>query len=136
LTLSADQRQALAADAAYVGSPHHTDIPKFGMSAAPRDGAMTVEAAEADNLKNPDCLVCPRKWARRGNEATQVLRAALKAGIFVSQGVGVMPSPVWARDPDNPDIVYEAKLCSPPTGYKAYPITSFQVEFNLPFEMP
>lgn len=136
LTLTEIERQALAEGASYLGSPHHTDIPKFGLSAAPRDGAMTVEAAEADNLKNPDCLVCPRKWARRGDDATKLLRAALQAGNFVSQGAGVMPSPVWARDPENPSLVYEAKLCSPPKGYKAYPLTSFQVEYNLPFEMP
>jgi len=89
LTLSDEERKALADDATYVGSPHHTDIPKFGLRAAPREGAVTVETAEADNLKNPDCLVCPRKWARRGNDATNLLRAALRAGTFISQGAGV-----------------------------------------------
>lgn len=136
LTLDDAARTAIAMGAIYVGSPHHTDIPKFTIKAAPREGAMTIGAAEAENLKNPDCLLCPRKWARRGNAATSLLRTAIEAGTFVSQGVGVMPSPVWARDPDNADLVYEAKLCSPPNGYKAYPLTSFQVEFNLPFEMP
>lgn len=136
MTLTDDERKAIAADAEYVGSPHHTDIPKFGLMAAPRGGAMSIEAAEADNLRNPDCLVCPRKWARRGDDATQLLRKALKEGIFVSLGAGVMPSPIWARDPENPELVYEAKLCSPPKGYKAYPLTSFQLQYNLPFEMP
>ena len=97
---------------------------------------MTVEAAEADNLKNPDCLVCPRKWARRHDDVTALLRAALKAGAFVSQGAGVLPSPVWARDPENSELVYEAKLRSSPLGYKAYPLTSFQVEYNIPFLLP
>jgi len=82
LTLTDDERKALAEDAIYVGSPHHTDIPKFGLRAAPREGAMTIEAAEADNLKNPDCLVCPRKWARQNTAATELLRSALKAGTF------------------------------------------------------
>lgn len=135
-TLDADTREAMARDALYVGSPHHTDIPKFKINAAPRQGAMTIEAAEAQNLKNPDCLICPRKWARRGDAATNLLRAALKAGTYVFDGGAGMPSPVWARDPDDPSLVYEAKLCEPPKGYKAYPLTSFQVEYNLPFEMP
>lgn len=136
LTLTDDERRALAEDAIYVGSPFHTDIPKFGLNAVPREGAMTVEEAEADNLKNPDCLVCPRKWARRGNDATELLRDALRAGIFVSHGAGMMPARVWARDPENPGLVYEAKFCTPPKGYKAYPLTSFQVDYNIPFEMP
>ena len=136
LTLTDDERKQLASEAVYVGSPHHTDIPKFGLRPAPRNGAKSIEAAEADNLKNPDCLVCPRKWARRGDDATELLRAALTAGTFVSRGADVMPSPVWARDPDDPNLVYEAKICSPPKGYKAYPLTTFQVEYNLPFVMP
>lgn len=135
VTLTEDERKAIADAAVYVGSPHHTDIPKFGLTPAPRVGHMTVEAAEADNLKNPDCLVCPRKWARRRNDVTTLLRAALEAGTFVSQGAGVLPSPVWARDPDDPELVYEAKLRSSPLGYKAYPLTSFQVAYNIPFQL-
>src|SRR3954452_23030257 len=61
-TLTDVQRRALATDASYVGSPHHTDVPKFGMQAAPRTGATSIEHAEVDRIKNPDCLVCPRKW--------------------------------------------------------------------------
>jgi hypothetical protein len=61
LTLTVEQRNALASGAVYVGSAHHTDIPKFGLKAAPR---------------------------------------------------------------------------SPPKGYKAYPLVAFQVQFNIPFDMP
>jgi hypothetical protein len=136
LTLTAEERETLAQGAVYVGSPHHTDIPKFGLNAAPREGAVTFEIAETENAKNPDCVVCPRKWARRAGEATELLQKALKDGTFVSEGPGFMPSPVWARDPEDPEIVYEARLCSPPKGYKAYPLTSFQVAYNIPFEMP
>lgn len=137
LTLTEAERKELADKAIYVGSPHHTDIPKFGLRSAPRDGATTIEAAEADNLKNPDCVVCPRKWARRGCDATMLLRAAIQAGTFVSLGAGIMPSPVWAQDPECQELVYEAKLLtSPPNGYKAYPLTCFQVEYNIPFVMP
>ncbi len=136
ITLDDEAREALAEGAIYVGSPHHTDIPKFKIKAAPRQGAMAIEAAEAQKLKNPDCLLCPRKWARRGDAATNLLRAALEAGTYVSEGAGVMPSLIWARDPDDANLVYEAKLCEPPKGYKAYPLTSYQVEYNMPFDMP
>ena len=134
-TLTDGQRAALAQDAEYVGSPHHTAFPKFGIKAAPRTGAMNIRQAEAEKIKNPDCLVCPPKWIRRQGDATQLLRNAIVAGAYVSEGPNVMPSRLWVRDPEE-DIVYEAKLCNLPKGYKAYPLTSFQVAHNLPFELP
>lgn len=134
-TLTAEQREELAHDAKYVGSPHHTDVPKFGLLAAPRSGAMDVGQAEVERIKNPDCLVCPRKWVHRQGAATELLRAAITAGTFVATNPGEMPDRIWARDPDE-DIVYEAKLCQLPKGYKAYPLTAFQVAYNLPFELP
>jgi hypothetical protein len=134
-TLTTDQREALARDALYVGSPHHTDVPKFDLRAAPRAGAMEIEQAEAEKVKNPDCLVCPRKWAHRRGDATKLLQAALKAGTYIAESPEVMPTRIWARDPEE-DIVYEAKLCQSPKGYKAYPLTSFQVAYNLPFKLP
>jgi hypothetical protein len=134
-TLTEEQRKELANGASYVGSPHHTDVPKFGLQAAPRIGAIDIAQAEAEKLKNPDCLVCPRKWIRRQDDATKLLQQALIAGTYLSEGVNIMPSRVWVRDPEE-DIVYEAKLCQPPKGYKAYPLTSFQVAYNLPFELP
>ena len=97
---------------------------------------MTIEEAGHQGLKNPACVVCPRKWVRRQADATRVVREAIKSGIFISEGARQKPSKLWARDPDDPTIVYEAKLASPPNGYKAYPLTSFQVEFNLPFQLP
>lgn len=134
ITLSDEERELLAEDAQYVGSPHHTDVPKFGLIAAPRAGATTIEQAEAESMKNPDCLVCPRKWVRRRDAATALLQAALRAGTYIANG-GHMPGRLWVRDPEE-DIVYEAKLCSEPKGYKAYPLTSFQVIHNLPFKLP
>lgn len=133
-TLTAEQRQELAYGAQYVGSPHHTDVPKFGLRAAPRSGAMDIVQAEGEKIKNPDCLVCPRKWVHRQSDATDLLRAAIVAGTFIATRPGEMPARIWARDPEE-DVVYEAKLCQPPKGYKAYPLTSFQVAFNLPFEL-
>lgn len=135
-TLSAEERQALAEGAKYVGSPHHTDVPKYGSTANPRQGFVTIDEAEDQGLKNPACTVCPRKWVRRQAEATKLVRRAIEIGAFISEGPGKKPYLLWARDPDDPNVVYEAKLAFPPNGYKAYPLTSFQVEFNLPFVMP
>jgi hypothetical protein len=135
-TLSPAQLRALAAGAVYVGSPHHTDVPKYGLQAKPREGAVTIDRAESEGLKNPSCTVCPRKWARRQADATKLLVSAIEGGHFVGDGPDAMPGRVWARDPDDPDLVYEAKLCAPPKGYKAYPLTRFQAEFNLPIELP
>ncbi|WP_156953856.1 hypothetical protein ACOZ4Y_08670 [Komagataeibacter rhaeticus] len=126
------ERENLAADACYVGSAYHTDVPKFGMKATPRSGAMGVEQAEAEKIKNPNCLVCPRKWIRRQTDVTKLLQAALSAGTYVTDGPNIMPDRLWVRDPEE-NVVYEAKLCQPPKGYKAYPLTSYQVAHNLPF---
>jgi hypothetical protein len=135
-TLSLAERSALAVRAAYCGSPHHTDIPKYGNSAAPRAGAQRVEVAEADGLKNPSCTLCPRKWVRQHTKATQLLQDAIKNGQFAAGEPDELPRLVWARDPDDPRLVYEARLAYPPAGYKAYPLTHFQAKFNLPIELP
>lgn len=135
-TLTDGQRLALAEAAKYVGSPHHTDVPKYGLSSSPREGFATIEEAEAQGLKNPSCVVCPRKWVRRQADATRLVQQAIKQGTFISEGADQKPQILWARDPEEPNLVYEAKLSHPPHGYKAYPLTSFQAEFNLPFQMP
>jgi hypothetical protein len=134
-TLTELQRAVLADGAEYLGSPYHTDIPKFQLTPHPRQGATTIQEAESAGLKNPSCLVCPRKWARRQADATALLRDAIKRGNFVPSEGGGLPAMVWAKDPDDPDLVYEAKLRSPPDGYKAYPLTKFQVRFNLPISL-
>ncbi len=135
-TLTLEEREALAEGAKYVGSPHHTDVPKYGLRSTPREGHATIEIAEDRGLKNPSCLVCPRKWVRRQADATKLVQYAIKNGTFIAEGTERKPSKLWVRDPDDPSIVYEAKLCEAPNGYKAYPLTTYQVEFNLPFDMP
>jgi hypothetical protein len=134
-TLAPEVRAELAQKAEYVGSPHHTDIPKFGLQNHPRSGATTIELAEEQGLKNPACLVCPRKWARRQDDVRKLLRDAIEAGNFVASADGAMPTPVWVRDPDNATLVYEAKLSHPPVGYKAYPLTRYQAQYNLPIPL-
>jgi len=136
LALPVEARETLAEGARYLGSPHHTDVPKFGLSAHPRPGFTTIEDAEQQALKNPSCLVCPRKWVRRLTDATNLVQKAIKDGTFVPEGENQKPSRLWARDPDDRNIVYEAQLAYPPDGYKAYPLTTYQVEFNLPFVLP
>jgi hypothetical protein len=135
-TLSEASRAELASKAHYVGSPYHTDIPKFGLQANPRTGATTIERAEDQRLKNPTCTICPRKWARRLDEVTALLRRAIEAGNYIANPHGGLPAVVWARDPANESLVYEAKLSQPPGGYKGYPLTQYQAEYNLPFRIP
>lgn len=133
-TLTDNQREDLADTAVYIGSPHHTDVPKNGIQPAPRENAKQFAAVEG--LKNPDCLLCPRKWAHRSRDATALLRAAICNGTFVSSGPDTLPAVVWARDVDEPTLVYEAKrLSTPSNGYKAYPLSMFQVD-NLPVRVP
>ena len=134
--MSEEARTELAQQADYVGSPHHTDIPKFGLQNNPRTGATTIERAEEQGLKNPACTVCPRKWARRLDDVRALLRAAIEAGNFVTPPHGELPKVVWARDPESTSLIYEAKLSHPPAGYKGYPLTQYQAEYNLPFRIP
>jgi hypothetical protein len=133
--LSPEERSALACQAEYVGSPHHTDVPKYNVQAKPRSGAMRIEDAEKERLKNPSCMLCPRKWVRRQKDATALLQRAIRDGLFEANGMTGLPYRVWARDPEDGDLVYEAKLTAPPAGYKAYPLTSFQARF-LPIVLP
>jgi hypothetical protein len=131
----AAERSAIADAARYVGSPHHTDIPKFQLESHPREGATTIEKAEAAGLKNPTCTLCPRKWAHRHREVLALLQTAIRTGNYAASEGDGMPSRVWARDPDDPELVYEARLRSSPDGYKAYPLTTFQARYNLPVEV-
>ena len=41
-TLSEKEREVPAEDVQYVGSPHHTDVPKYGSPSSPRYGFATV----------------------------------------------------------------------------------------------
>jgi hypothetical protein len=118
----------------YVGSGHHKDVPAMGIVPRPRPGAIRVEAAERNRINNPDCTLCPRKWARRTIEAaTELLRAGVRLGqVSTDAGPDSLPARVWVRDPQQNEIVYEAKRLSYPVdGYKAYPLTSRQSR-NLP----
>lgn len=99
---------------------------------------MTVDEANAQKLLNPSCLVCSRKWARRHGDVTALLRASIHNGYFVAPvDPASLPKHVWARDPEDPTIVYKAVLLShPPNGYKAYPLSRLQADRDIPFRLP
>ncbi len=123
--LSADELAALANLAVYQGSPYHKDSPNHFGEFRPRPGAISAEAALAADSE-PDCTICPRKWAWRGGDVTKLLRQAICDG-FVSADAerSSPPSRVWARDPDMPELVYQARRL-PSGAYYAYPLTRAQ----------
>jgi hypothetical protein len=135
--LNREQCLEIAAQVQYVGSQHHTDIPKYGLENKPRPGFMPIAKAEKLRIANPSCTICPRKWASRRAEATALLQNAIENGHFVVEANATqLPQRVWARDPEDVNLVYEAKLLSSPSnGYKAYPLTRHQAQ-ALPFELP
>ncbi len=121
--LSPSTLKQMAAQATYEGSVQHKDGMSFAGSPAPRAGATHVST----QLENPDCMLCPNKWAWKKDAATDLLRSAIERGQFDVRKGGAMPRYVWARDPADRKIVYEARrLTQPPHGYKAYPLTALQ----------
>jgi hypothetical protein len=135
--LAPETLAALAARANYVGSPHHKDVPTFGLTPGPRKGAMHVSVADQQGIDNPDCTICPRKWTGQLPRVTELLREAIQRGhISDDAETDRLPRHVWARDPDEPELVYEARLLSwPADSYKAYPLTRKQAE-ALPIHLP
>jgi hypothetical protein len=129
--LSDEQRETIARAASYVGSPFHKDTPSFVGAPSPRMGAVTIQRALERDIVNPDCTLCPRRWARRRDAATDLLRDAIRKGLFeaCSSDPKRLPKHVWARDPENSSMVYEARrLTHPANGYKGYPLTPTQAK--------
>lgn len=121
--LSDETLRQLAKQATYQGSVQHKDTMSFAGPPSPRAGATHVGTAN----ESPDCMLCPRKWAWEQDAATELLRAAIERGQFSGNAGDVMPQYVWARDPVDKGIVYEARRLSyPENGYKAYPLTALQ----------
>lgn len=120
----------LAATAVYVGSTQHKDTPSFAGAPSPRSGATHVGAGET-----PDCMLCPARWANAQPAATALLRQAIANGTFSRDGGATLPRRVWALDPADSRIVYEARrLSAPPNGYKAFPLTAEQIR-NLDIKL-
>lgn len=129
--LSESTLKQMASQATYEGSVQHKGGMSFAGSPAPRAGATHVGA----QFETADCMLCPNKWAWEKDAATDLLRSAIERGQFDVKSVSAMPQYVWARDPVDRKIVYEARrLSQPEHGYKAYPLTRLQTA-NLEIEI-
>jgi hypothetical protein len=92
--LAPDERQALAASVAYVGSGHHKRFPAaygFGPHASPR----------------PMKSVCDGKRVVPREEAEQLLRGGVLAGMFSEPSEQGFPKYIWSVDGQGE--AYEAK---------------------------
>ena len=126
--------EAMAARAVYVPSPKHKMgmfIDESGTRTVGRPGqnATTVAKALEDKPEEPFTMICPERWNNRhpGDEATLLLREAIRRGQIGYPVTDGLPQWVWARDPDDPKVVYLARrLSTPSNGYKAYPLTESQ----------
>jgi len=120
----------MANRAVYVGSHKHKKGMYQGRIGDPGSRPTTVEQARVAPPVKPFTMLCPVKWNQLvpSNEATMLLRAAIRYGQIGHPVNDGLPEYVWARDPDDPSIVYEARRLSfPENGYKAYPLIEAQV---------
>jgi hypothetical protein len=122
--------EALASQAVYLGSAKH----KWGKSwlgvGRPGFNALSTDQANQDDPTPPYTMVCPEKWNRLDptSEATCLLREAILKGQIGHPIVDGLPKVVWARDPDDPSIVYRARQLTPGgREYKAFPLTKTEV---------
>ena len=128
---AAGELARLAERARYVGSVKH----KFGKSSLgvgrPGKNPVRPENLAADDLPKPYCTICPDKWNRRPPEeqATGLLREAIRQGRIEPVITGQMPKFAYIRDPEENDIIYRAHLMSEANGtYKAYPLTQAEID--------
>lgn len=115
--------EAAAAFAVYVGSEKHKYGAYFGRVGRPGVNPTTVEQAAQQQPVEPFTMICPEKWNNRDPaiEATGLLRLAILRGqIGHPIGENGLPQYVWARDPEDPSIVYQARRTTfPSNSYKA-----------------
>jgi len=119
----------MASRATYVGSDKHKLGSSAGRVGRPGPRPTTVEQARKNELQPPFTMMCPTKWNNRTEEATALLRDAIRRGqIGHPVSDDGLPEYVWARDPEDDTIVYQARRLSvPPEGYKAYPLIEPQI---------
>jgi hypothetical protein len=82
-------------------------------------------------------MICDPKWNNRlpGLEATRLLRWAIEQDQIGYPIMDGLPTFVWARDPEDPSVVFRAKrLSGAETGYYAYPMIEPEVELIGIFE--
>jgi hypothetical protein len=99
------ERQALASEVVYVGSPEHKDTPSFaGTPPRPR----------------PDASICDRSLATQQERLTGWLRESIERGLMGEMMEGRFPRYIWHREGD---VVYEGRLVNREQGqYKGYPL--------------
>jgi hypothetical protein len=123
--------EAAADRAIYIGSPKHKFGAFSGQVGRPGARPTTVQQAQQEPPTPPFTIICPEKWNNRdpAADATQLLRDAIRKGqIGHPLGGDGLPEYVWARDPEDGSIVYQARRLSyPANGYKAYPLIASQV---------
>jgi hypothetical protein len=95
---------AIAAQARYVGSTYHKDIPSFS-GPAPRP--------------RPDASICPRHLAWRQADILRWLQHSIRLGHCGVLWEGSFPRYVWHREGE---LVYEARLMKARGEYKGYPL--------------
>lgn len=126
---------AMALRATYIGSHKHKLGLFGGAVGTPGPKPTTVIQAKASLPTPPFTMICPERWNHLApdREATDLLRKAIRDGQIGHPITDGLPQYVWARDPNDPSIVYEARrLSHPENGYKAYPLTESQVLLLLP----
>jgi len=114
----------------YVGSHKHKQGMYQGRIGDSGARPTTVDQARVSPPIKPFTMLCPVKWNQLdpSKEATSLLRTAINFGQIGHPIKDGLPEYVWARDPDDPSIVYEARRLSfPENGYKAYPLIEAQV---------
>lgn len=115
--------EEMAARAVYVGSDKHKQGLSEGRVGRPGRNPTTVEQAREKRPTPPFTMMCPMKWNNRSDAATALLRQAIRRGQIGHHVNDGLPEYVWARDPDDATIVYQARRLSyPAQGYKAYPL--------------
>ena len=130
---NADEKalEMAARHAIYVGSAKHKKGAFMGEVGRPRARPTSVEQAMQHPPTPPFTMICPEKWNNRdpADQATLLLRTAILRGqIGHPLGDDGLPEYVWARDPENAAIVYEARrLTYPANAYKAYPLIESQI---------
>jgi hypothetical protein len=89
---------------------------------------------QASAGETPDASVhydVPRKWNNRSPsaQATTLLRQAIRRGQIGHPLTDGLPEYVWARDPEDTSIIYQARrLRQPAEGYKAYPLIEPEID--------
>src|SRR6266481_1141418 len=118
--LEPGQLEAMAERVVYVGSPKHKTGMFNGQIGSAGARPTTVSQAQSNPPNRMFTMLCPVKWNQLdpSKEATALLRLAITRGQIGHPVVDGLPGVVWARDPDDPSIVYQAqRLSHPENGY-------------------